>query len=180
MTECKAVVRSPVEYVYVMTYGSEDEQLQFLSRFSEGGKSAAVRDGMGAGEAASVEDKTIMGSLPAIFRTAVLVVSVLCISALNMPIQSPSIRLFEKGSRRRKEESLRRKFGEMVAKNGNSSRALGGSMSSRGNSSSYDWVVIGGGAAGLMAAGLGTSLGAKTVLIETEDVGGDCTNQVMG
>lgn len=39
----------------------------------------------------------------------------------------------------------------------------------------YDLVVIGGGAAGLTAAGLGVTLGAKTMLIESERLGGDCT-----
>ncbi|MEX1011690.1 MAG: FAD-dependent oxidoreductase [Balneolaceae bacterium] len=40
---------------------------------------------------------------------------------------------------------------------------------------SYDLVVIGGGAAGLTAAGVGVSFGAKTMLIEKEKLGGDCT-----
>ncbi len=39
----------------------------------------------------------------------------------------------------------------------------------------YDMAVIGGGAAGLTAAGMSASLGAKTVLIEAEKMGGDCT-----
>lgn len=39
----------------------------------------------------------------------------------------------------------------------------------------YDVVVIGGGAAGLTSAGLAASLGAKTALIETKKLGGDCT-----
>ena len=39
----------------------------------------------------------------------------------------------------------------------------------------YDLVVIGGGAAGLTAAGLGASLGARTTLIERARLGGDCT-----
>ncbi len=38
-----------------------------------------------------------------------------------------------------------------------------------------DMVVIGGGAAGLTAAGLSASLGAKTALIEERRLGGDCT-----
>ncbi len=39
----------------------------------------------------------------------------------------------------------------------------------------YDLVVIGGGAAGLTASGVGVSLGAKTMMIEKERLGGDCT-----
>ncbi|MFC1570685.1 dihydrolipoyl dehydrogenase family protein [Candidatus Omnitrophota bacterium] len=39
----------------------------------------------------------------------------------------------------------------------------------------YDLVVIGGGAAGLVAATGGASLGAKTALIERDKLGGDCT-----
>jgi pyruvate/2-oxoglutarate dehydrogenase complex dihydrolipoamide dehydrogenase (E3) component len=39
----------------------------------------------------------------------------------------------------------------------------------------YDLAVIGGGAAGLTAAGLGVNLGAKTVMIEKDRLGGDCT-----
>lgn len=39
----------------------------------------------------------------------------------------------------------------------------------------YDVVVIGGGAAGLTAAGVSASLGAKTALIEQKKLGGDCT-----
>jgi pyruvate/2-oxoglutarate dehydrogenase complex dihydrolipoamide dehydrogenase (E3) component len=39
----------------------------------------------------------------------------------------------------------------------------------------YDMVVIGGGAAGLTAAGMAALLGAKTVLIEEHRLGGDCT-----
>ncbi|MDQ6758410.1 MAG: FAD-dependent oxidoreductase [Acidobacteriota bacterium] len=39
----------------------------------------------------------------------------------------------------------------------------------------YDLVVIGGGAAGLTAAGFGALMGAKTALIEAERLGGDCT-----
>lgn len=39
----------------------------------------------------------------------------------------------------------------------------------------YDLVVIGGGAAGLTAAGIGANLGAKTLLIERDRLGGDCT-----
>lgn len=42
-------------------------------------------------------------------------------------------------------------------------------------SDEFDLVVIGGGAAGLTAAGMGTNLGAKTILIEAEKLGGDCT-----
>ncbi|MEX2601862.1 MAG: FAD-dependent oxidoreductase [Balneolaceae bacterium] len=40
---------------------------------------------------------------------------------------------------------------------------------------SYDLIVIGGGAAGLTAAGVGVSFGAKTMLVEKEKLGGDCT-----
>lgn len=40
---------------------------------------------------------------------------------------------------------------------------------------SYDLVVIGGGAAGLVAATGGAALGAKTALIEKNKLGGDCT-----
>ncbi|MCQ9207421.1 MAG: FAD-dependent oxidoreductase [Omnitrophica bacterium] len=39
----------------------------------------------------------------------------------------------------------------------------------------YDLVVIGGGAAGLVAATGGAALGAKTALIEKNKLGGDCT-----
>lgn len=39
----------------------------------------------------------------------------------------------------------------------------------------YDLIVIGGGAAGLVAATGGASLGAKTALIERNKLGGDCT-----
>lgn len=39
----------------------------------------------------------------------------------------------------------------------------------------YDMTVIGGGAAGLTAAGLAASLGAHTALIERKKPGGDCT-----
>jgi pyruvate/2-oxoglutarate dehydrogenase complex dihydrolipoamide dehydrogenase (E3) component len=39
----------------------------------------------------------------------------------------------------------------------------------------FDMVVIGGGAAGLTAAGISASLGAKTALIEEHKLGGDCT-----
>jgi pyruvate/2-oxoglutarate dehydrogenase complex dihydrolipoamide dehydrogenase (E3) component len=39
----------------------------------------------------------------------------------------------------------------------------------------YDMVVIGGGAAGLTAAGMAALLGAKTALIEEHRLGGDCT-----
>ena len=40
---------------------------------------------------------------------------------------------------------------------------------------SYDLVVIGGGAAGLTAAGVAANLGAKTLMVEREKLGGDCT-----
>lgn len=39
----------------------------------------------------------------------------------------------------------------------------------------YDYVVIGGGAAGLVAAGIAATLGARTALIERAQLGGDCT-----
>ncbi|MDO8489508.1 MAG: FAD-dependent oxidoreductase [Candidatus Omnitrophota bacterium] len=39
----------------------------------------------------------------------------------------------------------------------------------------YDMVVIGGGAAGLVAATGGAALGVKTALIEKKELGGDCT-----
>lgn len=39
----------------------------------------------------------------------------------------------------------------------------------------YDLIVLGGGAAGLVAATAGASLGAKTALIEKNKLGGDCT-----
>src|SRR5690242_7576278 len=39
----------------------------------------------------------------------------------------------------------------------------------------YDLVAIGGGAAGLVAAGMSALLGAKTALIEQHRLGGDCT-----
>jgi pyruvate/2-oxoglutarate dehydrogenase complex dihydrolipoamide dehydrogenase (E3) component len=40
---------------------------------------------------------------------------------------------------------------------------------------SHDLIVIGGGAAGLTAAGMGASLGARTLMIERHRLGGDCT-----
>jgi pyruvate/2-oxoglutarate dehydrogenase complex dihydrolipoamide dehydrogenase (E3) component len=39
----------------------------------------------------------------------------------------------------------------------------------------YDMVVIGGGAAGLVASGMSALLGAKTALVEEHRLGGDCT-----
>jgi pyruvate/2-oxoglutarate dehydrogenase complex dihydrolipoamide dehydrogenase (E3) component len=39
----------------------------------------------------------------------------------------------------------------------------------------YDVVVIGGGAAGLTAAGMAARLGARTLLVERDRLGGDCT-----
>lgn len=39
----------------------------------------------------------------------------------------------------------------------------------------YDMVVIGGGAAGLTAAGMAASFGARTALVEAARLGGDCT-----
>lgn len=42
-------------------------------------------------------------------------------------------------------------------------------------SAMYDVLVIGGGAAGLTTAGIAAGLGAKTIMIEKEQLGGDCT-----
>lgn len=42
-------------------------------------------------------------------------------------------------------------------------------------SQQYDLIVIGGGAAGLTASGFGALMGAKTALIESNKLGGDCT-----
>ena len=39
----------------------------------------------------------------------------------------------------------------------------------------YDVIVIGGGAAGLTSSGLAATLGAKTLMIEGDRLGGDCT-----
>ena len=39
----------------------------------------------------------------------------------------------------------------------------------------YDLIVIGGGAAGLTASGMGATFGAKTLMIERARLGGDCT-----
>ena len=39
----------------------------------------------------------------------------------------------------------------------------------------YDSAVIGGGAAGLTAAGISANFGAKTIMIEQDRLGGDCT-----
>jgi dihydrolipoamide dehydrogenase len=39
----------------------------------------------------------------------------------------------------------------------------------------FDMIVIGGGAAGLTAAGISASLGARTALVEAKRLGGDCT-----
>ena len=39
----------------------------------------------------------------------------------------------------------------------------------------FDLIVIGGGAAGLFAASVANTLGAKTCLIDKERLGGDCT-----
>lgn len=39
----------------------------------------------------------------------------------------------------------------------------------------YDLIAIGGGAAGLAAAGLAAHLGARALLVESERLGGDCT-----
>jgi len=39
----------------------------------------------------------------------------------------------------------------------------------------YDLLVIGGGAGGLTAAGMGANFGAKTMMVEADKLGGDCT-----
>jgi len=39
----------------------------------------------------------------------------------------------------------------------------------------FDVIVLGGGAAGLTSAGIATNLGAKTLLVESNRLGGDCT-----
>lgn len=39
----------------------------------------------------------------------------------------------------------------------------------------YDLAVIGGGAAGLTAAGIGANVGARTIMVESDQLGGDCT-----
>lgn len=39
----------------------------------------------------------------------------------------------------------------------------------------FDAVVIGGGAAGLTASGIAANFGAKTIMVESERLGGDCT-----
>lgn len=39
----------------------------------------------------------------------------------------------------------------------------------------YDVIVIGGGAAGLTASGMAAQLGARTLMVEAERLGGDCT-----
>jgi len=39
----------------------------------------------------------------------------------------------------------------------------------------YDLLVIGGGAGGLTAAGMGANFGAKTLMVEANRLGGDCT-----
>jgi pyruvate/2-oxoglutarate dehydrogenase complex dihydrolipoamide dehydrogenase (E3) component len=39
----------------------------------------------------------------------------------------------------------------------------------------YDPIIIGGGAAGVTASGLAVHLGAKTMLVEADKLGGDCT-----
>ena len=39
----------------------------------------------------------------------------------------------------------------------------------------YDLVIIGGGSAGLTAAGFAVQLGARTALVEKHRIGGDCT-----
>ena len=39
----------------------------------------------------------------------------------------------------------------------------------------FDAIVIGGGAAGLTASGIAANVGAKTMMIESNKLGGDCT-----
>lgn len=39
----------------------------------------------------------------------------------------------------------------------------------------YDFIVIGGGASGLTSSGMGANFGAKTLMIEANKLGGDCT-----
>lgn len=39
----------------------------------------------------------------------------------------------------------------------------------------YDLIVLGGGAAGLTASGIGANLGARTLMVERHRLGGDCT-----
>lgn len=39
----------------------------------------------------------------------------------------------------------------------------------------YDMIVIGGGAAGLTASGIAANFGAKTMMVEADRLGGDCT-----
>lgn len=39
----------------------------------------------------------------------------------------------------------------------------------------FDAIVIGGGAAGLTASGIAANVGAKTMMIEADRLGGDCT-----
>ncbi len=41
----------------------------------------------------------------------------------------------------------------------------------------YDLVIIGGGAAGLIAAPFAVQLGARVAFIEKDRIGGDCTGQ---
>ena len=48
-------------------------------------------------------------------------------------------------------------------------------MAARVSAPTYDLAVIGGGAAGLTAAAAAAFLGAKTLLVEAERFGGDCT-----
>ena len=43
------------------------------------------------------------------------------------------------------------------------------------NNFDFDLIVIGGGAAGLTASGIGANFGAKTLMIERDKLGGDCT-----
>ena len=39
----------------------------------------------------------------------------------------------------------------------------------------FDAIIIGGGAAGLTASGIAANVGAKTLMIESNKLGGDCT-----
>jgi pyruvate/2-oxoglutarate dehydrogenase complex dihydrolipoamide dehydrogenase (E3) component len=42
-------------------------------------------------------------------------------------------------------------------------------------SETYDLIIIGGGSAGLTAAGLAAQLGSCVALVEKDRIGGDCT-----
>ena len=63
--------------------------------------------------------------------------------------------------------SVRRKLGAAGAR--------GSDADTDTDADDYDIVVIGGGSAGLTAAGMSAQLGAKTLLVEKDKLGGDCT-----